>query len=292
MSVVLALVAAYGTFLLWTALALGWRGLGPGPRRPKAPRSAPPWRRWLAQAGLAETRPAEFVAVMAVLGVGGGGVAFALFGGPLPSLVTAALVASLPLGTYQARRRRRRAAARAAWPRMIEEMRVQTGSLGRSIPQALFETGRRGPPDLRSAFAAAEREWLVSTDFARTVAVLKEELEDPTADAACETLLVAHEVGGTDLDRRLAALAEDRAQDLQGRKDAEARQAGVRFARRFVLLVPVGMALAGLSIGSGRAAYRTPLGQVAVVVGVAAVAACWLWAGRLLRLPDTERVLQ
>ncbi|MDQ4145448.1 MAG: type II secretion system protein F, partial [Actinomycetota bacterium] len=97
-------------------------------------------------------------------------------------------------------------------------------------PQALFEVGRRAPEELRHAFAAGEREWLISTDFARTVAVLKERLADATADAALETLLVAHQVGGADLDHRLAALVEDRIQDLQGRKDALAKQAGVRFA--------------------------------------------------------------
>ena len=74
---------------------------------------------------------------------------------------------------------------------------------------------------------------------------------------SCETLLVAHEVGGTDLDRRLQALIDDRVQDTQGRKDARAKQAGARFARRFVLIVPAGMALAGMSVGNGRAAYQT-----------------------------------
>jgi tight adherence protein B len=169
-------------------------------------------------------------------------------------------------------------------------MRLLTGSLGRSVPQALFETGRRGPREMRPAFAAAQREWMVSTDFGRTIGVLKAQLADPTADAAGETLLVAHEVGGSDLDRRLAALVEDRIQDLQGRKDARAKQAGVRFARRFVLLVPLGMALAGLSIGNGRAAYQTALGQAAVVAGVGMTVLCWLWAGRLLRLPEEQRV--
>jgi tight adherence protein B len=173
---------------------------------------------------------------------------------------------------------------------MIEEIRLLTGSLGRSIPQALLEVGRRGPVELRPAFAAAEREWLISTDFSRTTAVLKARLADPTADAACETLLVAHAVGGSDVDRRLAALVEDRIQDLQGRKDAQAKQAGVRFARRFVLIVPLGMALAGLSIGTGREAYQTALGQALVAAGLLVVVACWLWAGRLMRLPEEERV--
>ena len=120
--------------------------------------------------------------------------------------------------------------------------------------------------------------------------MLKLALADPTADATCETLLVAHEVGGSDLDRRLAALVEDRIQDLQGRKDARAKQAGVRFARRFVLLVPLGMALAGLSIGNGRAAYERPTGQLGVAFGLAMIAVCWLWAGQLLKLPDEQRV--
>ena len=77
---------------------------------------------------------------------------------------------------------------------------------------------------------------------------------------------------------------------LQGRKDAEAKQAGVRFARRFVLFVPFGMALAGLSIGDGRAAYESSGGQVGVVMALAMVLGCWLWSGRIMRLPEEERV--
>jgi tight adherence protein B len=173
---------------------------------------------------------------------------------------------------------------------MIEEMRLLTGSLGRSVPQALFEIGQRAPEEMRAAFRRAHREWLISTDFTRTLAVLKKGLADGTADVVCETLLVAYEVGGTDLDRRLAALAEDRVQDLQGRKTAKARQAGVRFARRFVLLVPLGMALAGLTIGNGRRAYETTGGQVAVAFGLGMIVVCWVWAGRLMRLPEDERV--
>ncbi len=245
---------------------------------------------WLAQAGLSEVRPRDFAAVSVTLAFAGGLAAFAVFGGLLPALAAGAFAGTAPAAAYRARREQRRAEARDAWPRMIEEIRLQTGALGRSIPQALFEVGRRGPPELRGAFATGEREWLLSTDFERTVTVLKARLGDATADAALETLLVAHEVGGTDLDRRLAALVADRIQDVHGRKDARAKQAGVRFARRFVLVVPVGMALAGLSIGTGRAAYQTATGQLAVAAGIGLVIACWMWAGRYLQLPEEQRV--
>jgi tight adherence protein B len=285
-----ALCAAAGTYYLYTALAFGWRGLWLGPpvaRRARARRRASDW---LVQAGVGDVSAREFVLVTTVLVALGAVGGVALFGGAVPALVLALCVGAAPLASYRVRRQHLRASAQDAWPRMIEEIRIRTSGLGRSVPQALFEAGERAPASLRPAFAAAQREWVLSTDFERAVGVLKDRLADPTADAACETLLVAHEVGGSDLDRRLEALIEDRVIDVQGRKDARSKQAGVRFARRFVLLVPVGMALVGMSVGNGRAAYATPWGQTLVVLGIAAVVACWVWAGRLLKLPEEQRV--
>lgn len=266
------------------------------PTRPR--RSRPPWkdelrqrrRDWMIRAGLSGVAAPEFVGVVVALFVIAALLSFALFGGAVAAVVVGCFAASWPVAAYRRRARARRELAMEAWPRLIEEMRILTSSAGRSIPQALFEVGRRAPHELRPAFETAHREWLLTTDFPRTLSTLKRELADPAADATCETLLVAHAVGGTDVGPRLEALAEDRRQDVQGRKDARARQAGVRFARRFVLLVPLGMALAGTSVGTGRAAYRTPLGQLMITAALLMVADCWWWAGRLLRLPEAERV--
>ena len=299
--------AAIGTYLLYTSIAFGWRGFGA--------RGVPAddgsgsgsggglggagWqarmarlRDWMAQAGLAEVRVLDLAAAVAGAGAVGAFVGLALFGVPSAAVALALGGAAWPVAAWRSRRRALRTAAQESWPHIIEEIRLLTSAVGRSVPQALFEAGRRAPLQLRPAFEAAQREWMLSTDFERTTAVLKARLADATADAACETLLVAHEVGGADLDRRLEALARDRVIDVQGRKDAVAKQAGVRFARRFVLLVPCGMALAGMSIGTGRAAYQTAFGQLLVVIGILAVALCWVWAGLLLRLPDEERVFQ
>jgi tight adherence protein B len=283
---VVALLAASGVHLLWTA-AHGERTLLRHGRARAGRRSV---REWMVQAGLDDVAVSEFAGVVAVLFVVAAAVGYAVFGGALAALSIGGFAATFPAASYRRRRATRIAKAQEAWPRMIEEIRILTGSLGRSIPQALFEVGRRGPAELRSAFDAAHREWLLTTDFERTLRVLKDRLADPTADAACETLLVAHDLGGADLDRRLAALAEDRIQDTQGRKDARAKQAGVRFARRFVPIVPFGMALAGMSVGYGRSAYTTPLGQTLVVAAIGLTVLCWAWAGHILRLPEEQRV--
>jgi tight adherence protein B len=289
----LGVVAALGTFWLYTAVVVGWTGFGFGPDI--APESAThrfDLETWMRQAGLGDVDRREFVAVVVMLFVLGFLVSYAAFGGIVPAGSVGAFAASFPIGSYRRRRHDRRQRAQEAWPRMIEEIRVQTASLGRSIPHAVFEVGRRGPDELRPAFDAAHREWLLTTDLRTTFGVLKKRLADPTADVACETLLVAHELGGSDLDDRLAALAEDRRHDVQGRKDARSRQAGARFARVFVLLVPAGMALAGMSIGNGRASYRTGSGQFVVMTALALVMVCWWWAGRVMRLPEPQRVFK
>jgi tight adherence protein B len=289
--VVAAALAAAGAYLIYTSSAFGWKGRAPAlSNRPRRPKFSP--RAWLAQAGLGDVNVREAAGATALLFVVGAIGGYLLFGGILPAVVAGLFAGCFPLSWYRSRRRARMAAAAESWPRMLEELRLRTGSLGQSIPQALFETGRNAPADWQPAFAAAEREWLLTTDFPRTVALLKESLADPTVDAVGETLVVAHEVGGGELDARLVDLIEDRILDIQGRRDAQSRQAGVRFARRFVLLVPLGMALAGLTIGAGRSAYQTTGGQLAVVVGLVAVLLCWLWSGRLMQLPAEPRVFR
>lgn len=288
-SLLVALVAGLGVHLLYTGIVAGWTGLGLGPN---ARRRVRPARRrdWLVQAGLAEVRWRDVGAITVGAFVLSSAATMAILGAWAPALAVGACTATAPLAAHRQRRIVRRSAAQEAWPRLLEELRLLTGSLGRSVPQAIFEVGARAPMSMRDAFDEAHREWLLSTDFSRTTQVLKERLADPTADVVCETLLVAHTIGGADLDRRLDALIEDRIMDTQGRKDARAKQAGARFARRMVLIVPFGMALAGMSVGNGRAAYAGATGQALTTVAVGIVAACWLWAGRILRLPDEERV--
>jgi tight adherence protein B len=289
-ALLLPLAAALGVHYLYSATVLGWRGAGLAPSVGRRTPRSDPVREWFVQAGLGEVRMRDFAAVMLVLFLVGTAIVYAIFGAIAPAVAVGIFAASSPLASYRVRRANRRARAQDAWPRLIEEIRILTASLGRSIPQALFEVGRRAPEEMQAVFADAHREWLISTDFTRTVSVLKAGLADPTADATCETLLVAHTVGGSDLDRRLEALVEDRIQDTQGRKDARAKQAGARFARRFVLFVPFGMALAGMSVGDGREAFRSPTGQLLTLFAVLLVVLCWAWAGRILRVPEEERV--
>ena len=121
MGLLVAAVGAYGVFLLYTAFVYRWRGVGVGPRLGPGTVGRHRLQEWLVQAGLGEVRSGEFIAVMAALFVVGAGLAFALFGGLAPALAAGLFASTFPLASYRARRATRRAAAREAWPRMIEE---------------------------------------------------------------------------------------------------------------------------------------------------------------------------
>lgn len=299
MGILAAAAASAGVYLLLVP--------GPGGRHRDAegdgaehgapgPGSVRRMRRWriraqglLDRAGLDQIAPLQFVAASIASGLTLATLTGLVFGAGLAPVAVGFVGAAIPTALWRSRRAARRRAAHEAWPRLIEELRISVGAAGRSVPQALVDVGLNGPAELREAFRAAQREWALSTDFDRMITVLKRHLADPTADVVCETLLTASEVGG-DLDARLAAMAEDRRRDLTGRREAEAKQAGARLARAFVIVVPAGMALAGLSVGDGRAAYSTPQGQALVMAGIAMVVLCWIWAARIMHLPEPKRV--
>lgn len=285
---VLAFVAAYGVHLVYTAAAYGWEGIRPGPEAPKQRTNRV--SSVVSSLGLGEFDVRSLVSAMVVLALLGFAFGMLLFGAIMPAALIAMFAATTPIGVARVRHERTLTHAHQAWPMIIEEIRLLTGTLGRSIPQATFEAGLRSHEGLRPGFEAAHREWLISTDFARALGVLKRRLGHHTADIVAETLLTAHELGGGEVGNRLAALAQDRMTDQQHRRDASARQAGVRFARWFTLIVPIGMALTGLTIGDGRGAYSTGLGQVFVALALLMILACWLWAGRIMGMPKQERV--
>ena len=264
-------------------------------------RGAPSGPRWLPAAAttqptaatpqpLAPARILPSVLAGAAAAAAGWIGAWTLFGGVIAPTLVAVLGAIAPPCAAAQRHRRRARDTWRAWPRLLAEIRVLVAHRGQSIPAALFAAGAHAPAAMRSGFSDAARTWSLSTDFEASLQVLKASLADPTADAVCETLLAAHQIGGVQIDARLRALAETALAEAAARSDARAKQAGARFARSFVALVPAFMAVIGLGIGRGRQAYESADGQLLVALSVLAVAGCWVWAGRIMAVPMRQRV--
>src|SRR5690606_35788937 len=111
----LALCAATGTYLLYTAVVFGWRGLAPGPRLAGAAARRTTLADRLVAAGLAAGELRQFAAVAAALPVAGGAAGLARFGGPVPALAPALPLGGAPGAAVRARRGQRRAAPPERW---------------------------------------------------------------------------------------------------------------------------------------------------------------------------------
>lgn len=234
--------------------------------------------------------------VLAALHLGAAGLgavlASILFGGPVPFLFGATAGATLPILQTRAARSAARNVVIEAWPGIVEHLRVETQTLGRSIPLAVVDLAETAPGPLRPVFERARRTWRLTGDLAATLAVIQDGFAEPGVDMTCEVLQLAHELGGPSLDGRLRDLAEDRRTELAHRREARSRQAGVRLARNLVLIVPLGMAAAGSLIGTGRSAYSTPGGQAVVALAAFLVAGCWSWSSTYLRMPAPPRLFR
>jgi Flp pilus assembly protein TadB len=216
-------------------------------------------------------------------------VAWLLVPSPVAAACGFVVGAIWPVRRARAEAERRRREALAAWPRLLQSIRVQVTTLGLPLPSAILEAARQAPAPMAPAFGAFSTSWNRTTDLSRALDDLASVMADPTTDLVADTLALGFELGGGSLDRRLARLIEERERELELRQEAEARLAGARFARRFVLLVPAAMALAAEGIGSGPRTFSGPLGAEVLVVCALLSALCWWWAGRLLRLPEATR---
>lgn len=232
-------------------------------------------RRWLAiAAGVAGS-----IAWSAVATPGVGSV--------MAGLATFSIVASRSNSADS--QRHLRAATR--WPDVLEATRVRTTGSGMPLPNGLLELKAPGASDrFAEALELARRQYRSTSDFNAALEIIKSIMQDGVTDSVCESLSVLQHSGTSDLDQRLQQIIEARRRDLEARLDATARQNGFRFARKFVLIVPAAMALAGALMGGGFASYRSPQGQLLTGLAITLTWLCWHWSGRLAELEPEPRV--
>ena len=105
---------------------------------------------------------------------------------------------------------------RALWPDVVDHL-VSAVRRGIALPDAVASLLAVGPGRHAASFAAFEREYRATGNFAHSIDRLKDDLADPVADRLLETLRMAREVGGSDLGdgaalpRRLPARGRGRA---------------------------------------------------------------------------------
>ncbi len=244
---------------------------------------------WLMQAG-AQLSPGQFLVWSTVLGVGAFGIGMALTGVPWVSLPPAVAIAVLPRWYFARRRIRRLSEVHEAWPDGLRHI-VASLRTGLSLPAALDELACTGPAALRLAFArfpALSRTLGVDA----SLALIREELADPTSDRVIEILLVAFERGGAIVPDVLADLSDATTRDLRTVEEIRTNALEQRINGRIVFVIPwLVLLLLTSRPGPFRDFYSSAAGLIVVVVGaLVSLFGAWLVA-RLSRDTIEPRVL-
>ncbi|MDR6862170.1 type II secretion system F family protein [Phycicoccus sp. 3266] len=286
--ILVGLLLGCGLFCVWWSMWVPSEPVRPGPRRTTL---GDRLRDELVQAGYESVGPRSLVT--------GCAVAFAVVlllvlatTSVAPVALCFALMAGYaPLALVRSRARRRRASLRDLWPDAVDN--IASGlRAGLALPEALGQLGRRGPEELRPAFAAFAEDYRTTGRFQDCLDRLKERLSDPVGDRLVESLRIAREVGGSDLGRLLRTLSTFLREDARTRAELETRQGWTVNAARLAVAAPWVVLAMLATRPESISAYSTTTGALVLAAGAAVTLVAYRLMLHIGRLPEDERVLR
>ena len=244
----------------------------------------------LAQAGYPSVRPQQLLIVCASCSV----VMFLVAAGVSRAagigLAFAAFAGYAPVALVKMRRRQRTVELREVWPDVVDNL-ASAVRAGMSLPEGLAGLAERGPAELRPAFARFAASYRASGRLGECLDALELDLADPVGDRVCETMRMAHEVGGSDVGSVLRTLSELLRSDARTRAELETRQGWIVNAARLAVAAPWAVLLLLGTRSTTLSAYDSGGGALLLVIGAAVCLLAYRLMLRIGRLPDEPRVL-
>lgn len=281
MTALAAFVAGLGVLLIFDGLT--------GGRSERSTRTGERLDRMAAEAGLAHLRGRGLLVVCAGAGVATLLIVAGLTGSVVISAAVGAGTVWTPLGWVAARRRQRRRRFREAWPDVIA-MLIAGVRGGVSLPEVCVSLADRGPESLRTGFRVLAAAYRASGRFESGLVRMRSELGDPIADRVIASLLLAREVGGTDLVRVLRTLGDFVREDIRVRREVEARWSWTVTAARVAAGAPWVVLVLMSTRTEAAAAYDSTAGLFVILGGSAATLLGYRLMLRAARLPDDRRL--
>ncbi|MGC8481864.1 MAG: hypothetical protein ACP5PJ_09970, partial [Acidimicrobiales bacterium] len=223
-------------------------------------------------------------ASVGVIGLALAVVGIFITGSPLGAFIGLASAAlALVSGRHQLRKDHTKTIE--CWPTVLEDIRIQVGTMGTPLPQAFFLATRRHRLIDDAVTEEAERVWLLGGSFDQALDVIGSQLSDDASQSALLSLTLCFRDGGNDIASRIEDLRAAREADRQLWREMNARLGSVRVARAFVLVVPLVMGLLGYLLGGSNLRDYQGIGAIGVGIATAVVMACWTWSSALMAPP-------
>lgn len=243
---------------------------------------------WLAEAQLPSVRAAHLLLASAGGSLLAGALVLAVSSTWSVAMVFATFGAAAPWLVLQRRVLRGRRERRDLWPYVIDDLASGIRA-GLSLPEAVAAVAERGPLPMRPAFATFATDYRASGSFSASIGRLAERLADPVADRVVEALLLAREVGGTDVGRLLRSLGQALRDDARARGEIEARQSWTVNGARLAVCAPWAVLLLLASRSNGITVYDRPGGLLVLAIGGGLSGLAYVIMRRIGRLPTEPR---
>jgi tight adherence protein B len=233
------------------------------------------------RAKLAKT-PRQVVGAVALFGAGLL-VGAATFGSYVIAAPFASLLAAVPSLIAGAKDRRRANLIVQAWPDAIDHLNSAIRA-GLNLSESLTAIGLRGPEPLRAYFIAMGNDLAAGTSLEVALTRFSVECNDPIADQLVETILIAREVGGSEIGRLLRTFSQFLRLDIQTREEIRVRQGWVVNGARIAAAAPwILLALLSLRHESVLA-YQSGGGIFIIFTGAILSVVAYVWMRRIGRL--------
>ncbi len=245
-------------------------------------------RQWLDECGLSAVSSSVIAVGIVAVVLAIVGVASILVPIPVVAPLAGVAAVAVPLAVLDSARSRRRRSAAAAWPNVIDAIRMALRA-GLTVHDAIRAAHSHLPAQWRDAWTESTMNAAVGTPLTQVLRDLRRELADPIGDRLCETIETSLEVGGTELPVVLDELARSVRAEQLIRRDAVARQSWVKHAARLGSAAPWIVVVMLATRADARDAFSNVAGASLLVACAGATVVAFAVMSALGRLPDPPR---
>ena len=216
-------------------------------------------------------------------------VAFLFSRSPLISLAFSLFIAIFILIAQQRGDAKKNSAIHGACPELIDIL-ISGVQSGLSLNECLVGLAQRGPVIFKSEFGEFAEQVYAHGDFNRALTDVKESLAHPSVDLIIEALLIARELGGTELLTILRLLGKFIREDLALRREIEVKQSWIKNSAHLSAAAPWILLLLLSTQPTTSKAFSTPTGVLILCTGLGMTAVAYLWMNSLSRIPTPQRI--
>jgi tight adherence protein B len=176
------------------------------------------------------------------------------------------------------------------WPDVVDNLASAIRS-GLSLGQAMLVLAESAPQELSRPLSVFAQTYRSSGDFKLAMLNLSEQLKSPAADTFAAALIMANDLGGTELGTLLRSLSDSLRTQAALTGEIRARQSWTVNGAKLAIAAPW-LTVAVLSLHSdARQMYFSPGGLwLLQVCALVSVVAYWLMR-RIGKLPNNSRIL-